>query len=67
MLDYIAEIERAVGKPAVRNLLPMQPGDVPATEASHDLLKTLIGRALTTPLSIGKPEFVRWYRDYYSI
>lgn len=67
LLDYIAAIEAAVGKPAVRNLLPMQPGDVPATEASHDLLKTLIGRAPATPPSVGVPEFVRWYRDYYAV
>ena len=67
LLDYIAAIEAAVGKPAVRNFMPMQPGDVPATEASHGLLKTLIGRVPSTPPSIGVPEFVRWYRDYYSV
>ncbi len=67
LLDYIAAIEAAVGKPAVRNLLPMQPGDVPATEASHDLLKALIGRAPATPPSVGVPEFVRWYRDHYAV
>ena len=67
LLDYLAAIEAAVGKPAVRNLLPMQPGDVPATEASHDLLKALIGRAPATPPSVGVPEFVHWYRDYYAV
>ena len=67
LLDYIAAIEAAVGKPAVRRLLPMQPGDVPATEASHALLKTLIGRAPATPPEAGVAEFVRWYRDYYAV
>lgn len=67
LLDYIAEIERAVGKPAIRNMMPMQPGDVPATEAAHDLLKTLIGRAPATPPSVGVPAFVDWYRDYYRV
>ena len=44
-----------------------RPGDVPATEASHDLLKALIGRAPATPASVEVPEFVRWYRDYYAV
>lgn len=67
LLDYVAEIEGALGKPAVRNMLPMQPGDVPATQASNALLRRLIGRAPATSPSTGVPAFVRWYRDYYGV
>ncbi|QDZ06975.1 NAD-dependent epimerase/dehydratase family protein [Sphingomonas panacisoli] len=66
LMNYIAEIERAMGKPAILNLMPMQPGDVPATEASAELLQRLTGYAPSTPLSVGVPAFVRWYRDNYS-
>jgi len=66
LMDYIAEIERAMGKPAILNLLPMQPGDVPATEASAELLRRLTGYAPSTPVSLGVPAFVRWYREQYS-
>lgn len=66
LMDYIAEIERAMGKPAKLNLLPMQPGDVPATEASAVLLKRLTGYAPATPVAVGVPAFVRWYREHYA-
>lgn len=66
LMDYIAEIERAMGKPAILNLLPMQPGDVPATEASSALLRRLTGYAPSTPVSVGVPAFVRWYREHYA-
>ena len=67
LLDYIGEVERALGKTAKKNMLPMQPGDVPATEASHELLKQLTGRAPSTPPSVGVPAFVDWYREYYGL
>jgi UDP-glucuronate 4-epimerase len=66
LMEYIAEIERAMGKPAILNLLPMQPGDVPATEASAELLRRLTGYAPSTPVSVGVPAFVRWYREQYT-
>ena len=66
LLDYIAEIEQALGKSACLNLMPMQPGDVEATEASHQLLQGLVGRAPATPPSVGIPKFIKWYREYYS-
>ncbi len=65
LLDFIEEIERAIGKPAIRNYLEMQPGDVPTTTASPALLEALTDYKPETPVSVGVPAFVRWYRDYY--
>lgn len=61
---FIAEIERAVGRKAIRNHLPMQPGDVPRTFSDSTLLKALTDYTPSTPLSQGIPEFVNWYREY---
>jgi UDP-glucuronate 4-epimerase len=65
LMDYIAELERALGREAKKNMLPMQPGDVTATEASSALLKRLTGYAPSTPGSVGVPKFVEWYRGFY--
>ncbi len=65
LLDFIAAIEAAVGRKAVRRELPMQPGDVPATYASTALLERLIGFKPQTPLAVGVGKFVAWYRDQY--
>jgi UDP-glucuronate 4-epimerase len=65
LMDYIAELERALGRTAVRNYLPMQAGDVPATAASLDLLHALTGVAPATPLAEGIARFVEWYRQFY--
>jgi UDP-glucuronate 4-epimerase len=67
LLAFIEEIERAAGRPAKRNYMDMQMGDVPRTEASTELLQALTGYTPGTPLSQGVPEFVRWYRDYYGV
>lgn len=66
LMDYIAALETALDRPAVKNLLPMQPGDVPATEASSALLRRLIGWVPSTPVKVGVPAFVDWYRDYHA-
>jgi UDP-glucuronate 4-epimerase len=65
LLTFIDAIERAVGKPAIRNYLPMQPGDVPATFADAALLEALTGYRPSTPVSVGVPAFVAWYRAYH--
>lgn len=65
LLDLIAEIERVLGKPARRNYMEMQLGDVDRTEASTALLEKLTGYRPNTPISVGVEEFVRWYRGYY--
>ncbi len=63
----ITELEQALGMPAERLLKPLPPGDVPRTHANADLLHALIGAVPETPLSVGVPAFVRWYREYYGV
>lgn len=65
LIAFIEEIEKAVGKPSIRNYLPMQPGDVPATFAAADLLEELTGYRPSTPIEAGVRAFVDWYRWYY--
>lgn len=65
--DFIATIEIAIGRKAVRRDLPIQPGDVPATWASTDLLEQLTGFRPATPLAEGVRAFVTSYRDYYRV
>ena len=67
LLDFIAAIETAVGKPAKKNMLPMQPGDVPATYADITELKAATGFEPKTPLAEGIKRFVAWYRDFYRV
>ncbi len=62
---FITLIEDALGQKAVRNLLPMQPGDVPATSADVEDLRRAVGFAPSTPLKTGITHFIEWYKDYY--
>lgn len=64
LMDYIGALEAALGMTAKKNFLPMQAGDVPATEASPALLRALTGRVPTTSVEKGVAEFVRWYREH---
>lgn len=63
--EFIATLERLLGRRAIRNDQPMQPGDVPATFASIERLHALTGFAPRTPLADGLARFVAWYRDYH--
>ncbi|MGE0564823.1 MAG: NAD-dependent epimerase [Pseudolabrys sp.] len=65
LMDYIACIEKAVGKTAKKNFLPLQPGDVPATYADVSDLKADIGFEPKTPIEDGVKRFVAWYREFY--
>lgn len=65
--EMIAAIESALGIEAKRNLMPMQPGDVPATWADAELLKSLTGYVPQTGIREGVERFVDWYRDYYEV
>jgi UDP-glucuronate 4-epimerase len=67
LTDFIEAIEDATGKKAKRNLMPMQAGDVPATWANADLLKSLTDYKPKTQVPEGVAKFVEWYRDYYSV
>jgi UDP-glucuronate 4-epimerase len=64
LLDFVEAIEAALGRPATRNYLPMQPGDAPATWADAALLESLTGYRPATDIREGIAEFVAWYRDY---
>jgi UDP-glucuronate 4-epimerase len=65
LTDFIAEIEKALGKKAQMTMAPMQPGDVPATYADIEASSRDLGFMPTTPISAGIPKFVAWFRDYY--
>ena len=65
LLDFIAAIEDSLGIRAIRNEMPMQPGDVPATWADSALLERLTGFRPQTDVRTGIRAFVAWYRDYY--
>jgi UDP-glucuronate 4-epimerase len=65
LLDFVDAIEAEIGRPAIRNYMPMQQGDVPATWAEASLLRDLTGYSPTTPFREGVARFVAWYRDYY--
>lgn len=67
LMDYIAALEAALGREAVKNFLPMQPGDVPATAASPDLLRRLTGFVPEVAPATGVRRFVDWYREHYSV
>ena len=64
---FIALIERATGRKAIRNLQPAQPGDVPATFANIDSLQAAVGYRPNTAIEDGINRFVAWYRDFYKI
>lgn len=65
LLRFIEILEQALGRKAVCNLLPMQPGDVPDTHADvHDLMEE-VGYSPSTPVETGIARFVDWYRQYY--
>jgi UDP-glucuronate 4-epimerase len=67
LMDFLTAIEEECGRESVKNFLPMQAGDVPATWADASLLKSLTGYAPQTPFREGVREFVRWYREYYRV
>jgi UDP-glucuronate 4-epimerase len=67
LTDYIATIERALGRTAQMRFEPMQAGDVPKTYADIEASRRDLGFAPTTPISTGIPKFVAWYRDYYGV
>lgn len=65
LMQFIACIEKAVGREAKKNFLPIQPGDVPKTYANVDALADDVGFKPSTPIEVGIPRFVEWYRRYY--
>jgi UDP-glucuronate 4-epimerase len=67
LMHLIATIESQLGKEAVKTMLPMQPGDVPATYADVQDLVADVGFSPATPIETGVSRFVSWYREYYRI
>ena len=67
LLDLIATLEKALGRSAEKNLMPIQPGDVPATYADVDDLMNDVGFKPSTSIADGVNRFVAWYREYYRI
>jgi UDP-glucuronate 4-epimerase len=65
VLDVVRILEQAIGKKAIRELLPMQPGDVPATYADVDDLMRDVGFKPSTPIAEGIAQFVAWYKQYH--
>lgn len=65
LLDFVDAIEDCLGQKAIRNYMPMQMGDVPATWADASLLHRLTGYKPQTDYKDGVAHFVKWYRDYF--
>jgi len=65
LMRYIEVVEEALSRKAVKNMLPMQPGDVPDTFADIDDLVRDVGYRPSTPVEVGVKRFVEWYVDYY--
>ena len=63
LMDFVQLVEKALGQPAIRHMLPMQKGDVPRTYAAPDLLQALTGYTPTTKLEDGVKAFVEWYLE----
>lgn len=66
LLDWVATLERHIGKKAVTKLAPLQPGDVVTTYADVDALGQEIGYRPSTTTEQGVEKFIEWYRDYYN-
>ena len=64
MIDLI---EQACGVKAIRDYQPMQPGDVPATYADISAIERDLGFSPATPIEVGVPNFVSWYREYHGV
>lgn len=65
LMTFIEVIERTLGKTAKKNLLPIQPGDVPCTYANVDELVKDVGFKPITPIDEGIKRFVQWYKEYF--
>ena len=67
LMDFIHTIEKACGKKAEINYLPMQAGDVEATYANIDAIKKAVGFEPKTSIDVGLPKVIDWFRDYYQV
>ncbi|MCK7608041.1 NAD-dependent epimerase [Acinetobacter portensis] len=67
LIEYIQAIEKALGKEAILDLLPLQPGDVPDTFADSSALEKSVGYKPSVSVDDGVKQFVDWYRDFYKV
>ena len=67
LLRFIEVTEQALGKEAIKDFQPMQPGDVVATAAETRALEDWVGFRPSTPIEVGVGQFARWYRDFYGV
>ncbi len=67
LMDFISAIEECIGKTAKKNMLELQPGDVPATWADTTDLEHDLGYKPNTPIKVGVGRFVNWYREFYKV
>jgi UDP-glucuronate 4-epimerase len=67
LIEYIHAIEKALGKEAILELLPLQPGDVPDTFADSSALEQMVGYKPSVSVDDGVKQFVDWYRDFYQV
>jgi len=67
LLDFVEAIEEALGRTAIKNFLPLQPGDVPATWADVSDLESDLGYKPNTNIKVGVKRFVEWYRIYFTV
>lgn len=67
LMRYIEVLEQCLGRKAQLEMLPMQPGDVPATTADVGELESAVGYRPSTPVEVGVPRFVEWYKSYYRV
>ena len=67
LMKFIEIIEQKIGKPAIKNFMPMQDGDVPETYADVSDLMREIDFEPATPIEVGVGNFVNWYKEYYNI
>ena len=66
-MDYIINIEEALGIPAIKNFMPMQDGDVRSTSSYTKDLEELIGYKPSTTIKEGIFKFISWYKSFYNI
>lgn len=67
LLDFIDILEDKIGKKAIRNMMPMQMGDVPSTRADTSDLEAVTGFKPATHIATGLERFVDWYKDFYKV
>ena len=64
LMHFIGLLEQALGRSAVKEMLPMQPGDVPSSFAEITASQRELGFSPRTPIAEGIPKFVEWYKEY---